>query len=397
MRPLGSSYFLLSFAARFPFAMLIIGSLTVVVAARESVTLGGYNAAVLGIGHASFAGVIGALADRFGQRRVVLSATIVNTLAMLNLAVLAYSSAPDWLLLIGAFVLGASAPCVGPLSRTRTAAATPNLHDRNRAFATEAMLDEISFVFGPLVVGMLATAFSAATPLVVAAALTIVLCTAFALHSSANTVTAVTQATAPAAPLSHLLHRPVLTTALGLLAIGFCFGSTLVSLTALMQLSGEESQAGIWYSLMGVGSAVCAWLVGRLPAHISQNLRWLVAGVIVIAGAVLYSVTPTGFGLAAAMLLIGVGVGPALVTIYSLASLRSPAGRAATVMTVLGAALTLGQSVSSALTGFAADRWGVELALHLPLAAGGLMLLIAVWDALAERARRARQIPTTRV
>ena len=51
-RAAGTVYFPIAFIARFPFAMMVVGTLTLVVAARESVALGGLNAAVLGLGSA---------------------------------------------------------------------------------------------------------------------------------------------------------------------------------------------------------------------------------------------------------------------------------------------------------------------------------------------------------
>jgi hypothetical protein len=82
---------------------------------------------------------------------------------------------------------------------------------------------------------------------------------------------------------------------------------------------------------------------------------------------------------------IGVGIGPTLVTQYSLAAAFSPRGRSATVMTMLGSGVVVGQSAASALTGLVADRAGAGTALLAPLAAAAVVLFAGVWNALASR------------
>ncbi|WP_341856709.1 MFS transporter [Brachybacterium sp. GPGPB12] len=93
-REAGTAYFPIAFIARFPFAMMIVGTLTLVVAARDSIALGGLNSAVLGLGSALVGPLLGAAADRFGQRRVILVAGIVNSLALMGLAWVAFSPRP---------------------------------------------------------------------------------------------------------------------------------------------------------------------------------------------------------------------------------------------------------------------------------------------------------------
>lgn len=107
-RAAGTVYFPIAFIARFPFAMMVVGTLTLVVAARESVALGGLNAAVLGLGSALVGPLLGAAADRIGQRRVLLLAATLNSLALLALAYVAFSALPDAAVLAVGFVIGAT-------------------------------------------------------------------------------------------------------------------------------------------------------------------------------------------------------------------------------------------------------------------------------------------------
>src|SRR5690606_21844609 len=99
--------------------MMVVGVLTVVVSARGSVALGGLTSAAVGLGTALVGPLLGAAADRYGQRRVLLAAAVGNALALALLAVVVYSAAPDAMVLLTALAIGASAPQVAPMSRSR--------------------------------------------------------------------------------------------------------------------------------------------------------------------------------------------------------------------------------------------------------------------------------------
>ena len=122
VRSAGSSYFPLAFVARLPFAMMVVGVLTLVVAERGSVTLGGLNSAAAGLGTALAGPLLGAAVDRFGQRRVLVPVGLVNATLLGAFLFVVAGIAPDLAVLALSVLIGASAPQVGPLSRTRLVA-----------------------------------------------------------------------------------------------------------------------------------------------------------------------------------------------------------------------------------------------------------------------------------
>src|SRR5690606_25111568 len=87
------------------------------------------------------------------------------------------------------------------------------------------------------------------------------------------------------------------------------------------------------------------------------------------------------WGLVGAMAVAGIGIGPTIVTIYSLAADRAPQGRSATLMSMLGSATIVGQSATSALTGAVADGVGAEAAMWLPTGAAAFVVLAALVNA----------------
>jgi len=396
VRAAGFAYFPIALVARLPFAMMVVGMLTLVVSARGSLALGGLTAATTGLGTAVVGPLLGAAADRFGQRRVLLVAGTANSLLLLAIAWLAFAPVADAAVLVAAFLIGASMPQVAPLSRSRLVAIVTRIHpdDRrapavNGVMAYESAADEIVFVFGPVIVGLLATTMNAAAPVIGAAVLALVFVTAFALHPTARTV-ARPHGDAPAAvpgqaPARELFRLPVLAPVAGALGMGLFFGAMLTSLTSFMAERGIAEQAGLVYGAMGIGSAAFALGVALFPPRFTLPARWLTFGGILVAGTTPLPFAGNVAAIVGCLLVIGVGIGPTLVTQYSLAAVHSPRGRSATVMTMLGSAVVVGQSAASALTGLLADAAGASVALYAPFAAAAIVLVAGIVNATGTR------------
>lgn len=381
----GLGYFPLALVARLPFAMMVIGVLTIVVSARGSVQLGGVNSAMTGLGVACIGPLIGAAADRFGQRPTVLIAGIVNSLALGAFAWIAFSSLPDWVMFLSAFVIGASVPQISPMSRSRlvqvVAHDIPPLRQPrllSGVLAYESAVDEVIFVFGPVIVGALATTLGSWAPVVGAAILTLVFVTAFALHRTSAPAKSAAERARTLAPASELARPALLVTVLGIMGVGFFFGAMLTSLTSFMQDRGDAESAGLIYGVMGVGSAILALCVALLPARFSLRARWIAFASLIVAGGVVLQVVGGIPGMLLSLALMGFGIGPTLVNLYSFGAQRSPEGRSATVMTMLGSSIMVGQSAAAWITGAVADELGTGAALLLPLAAAVFVLLTGV-------------------
>ncbi|WP_127473179.1 MFS transporter [Microbacterium sulfonylureivorans] len=388
VRETGFAYFPIALIARLPFAMMVVGILTLVVSARGSLALGGLTSAMTGLGTALIGPLLGAAADRFGQRRVLLISGTVNSVLLLAIAWLAFASVPDAALLAVAFLIGASMPQVAPLSRSRLVGIIGRTFSKDRresvvggTMAYESAADEIVFVFGPVIVGLLATTMSPAAPVIGAAVLALVFVSAFALHPTAAVSAAAGAAKPPQAPARELARPALLTTVVGALGMGLFFGAMLTSLTAFMAERGAPEQAGLVYGAMGIGSAALALGVALFPARFTLTARWLVFAGILVAGTLALPFVHSVGAMTLCLLVIGIGIGPTLVTQYSLAAGRSPLGRSATVMTMLGSGIVVGQSAASAVTGLVGEAAGAQAALVAPIAAAAVVLGAGVVNA----------------
>jgi MFS family permease len=381
VRHAGFSYFPIAFIARLPFAMMVVGVLTLVVAERDSVALGGLNAAVAGIGTALAGPLLGAAADRLGQRRVLVPLGLLNAVLLGAFVLVVGSSAPDVAVLALSVLIGASAPQVAPLSRTRLVAiikhkVRPDRRETllNGTMAYESAADEMVFIVGPFLVGLLATAIAPWVAIAGAAAVSSVFVTAFALHPTGRLHPGTAEQRANQAPARELARRPLMTVVAGTLGVGIFFGATLTSLTGFLADTGDGDRAGLLYGVMGIGSAALALGSAALPQRFTPKARWLVFGSVLLAASLGYATARSEGGLVLALAVLGFGIGPTLVTLYSLAATLSPAGRSATTMTMLGSAVVVGQAVASAVTGAVVERLGAGTALAAPALAAALVV-----------------------
>ncbi|KQW04850.1 hypothetical protein ASC66_14155 [Leifsonia sp. Root4] len=374
-------YFPVAFIGRLPFAMTIVGVLTLVAGVRGSIADAGLAAASAGIATAIFGTMSGGLADRFGQRWVLLSCSALNACAMLLFVWLSYSAVPAWGLAVGAALVGASVPQVGPFSRSRMAAFAGALSHprRDRALSMvmsyESVADEASFVLGPVLVGLLASLIAPWAPLVVAAAVTASVVVAFATHPSA---TASTPSHARTVPPGRLFTPQIMILAVAMFLVGGIFGSTLTALTAFMHTFAAESQTGILYGAMSVGAILSALGVAALPARFTIASRWLVFSGIAVLGVAAIVLATTIVSMAVALFITGVGVGAVLVSLFTLGSQAAMAGRSTVVLTMLQSSLTVGQALVTAAVGLLVEANGAHSGFLITAGVAAALTLLAV-------------------
>ena len=385
----GAWYFPIAFVARLPFAMMTVGVLALVVGARGSVALGGLTSAAVGVGVVIAGPVLGDLADRYGQRRVLVPVGVLNGILLAVFPLVVATATVDGVLLAAAVAIGLTGPQTAAMSRTRVMALIgdrvhPDRRERtfSRAMAYESAADETAFVIGPFVVGVLAALIAPWAPIAGAAVLSFVFVTAFALHPTGRAVPERSEREAMA-PFRELLHPRMLVLVAAVFGVGLFFGSTLTSLTAFMEAQGAPEAGALLYGVMGVGSAVLALAVAVLPARFTLRWRLIVFAVVLTASAGAYTVGGSVVTVTAVLCLMGIGVGPSLVTLFSLAGARAPRGRTASTMTLLASALTLAQAAASAVTGAVAESVSVSTAMLFPAAAALLVLAMAAVNASA--------------
>jgi MFS family permease len=359
LRTRGAWTFLLpGFAARQPFAMLTISIVLLVQHTTGSYGAAGAAAAVTGVSMALFAPYSGRLADRFGQRAVLLPGVLVHTVAGLTFTTLALSHAPLWALFVAAVPTGASVPQVGPMVRARWGVKLQGSPLMSTAAAFESVTDEFTFVLGPLLATALCTAVDPAAGLVTEASLTLLGGLLFAAQKG-------TQPRVAPAGHARVRHASALSVPgvrvliVAFLGIGSVFGGMQVSLAAFTESIGEPGLNGVLYGTFAAGNMLSGIACGAIAWKIAPQRR-LVLGYAALAlvASGLWAAHSVLL-LAGLGLLVGMCIAPALITGYTLVEGLVPAGARTEAFTWLTGAVALGQAAAVTVAGQLEDRlWG---------------------------------------
>ena len=398
----GPWYLPVAFLGRLPLSMSQLGTLLLVSTATGSYGSGGLAAGALAVSNAVGAPVAGAWADRVGQRPVVLVQSVLGALGLVLLVVLSTGEAGDGAVVAAAALAGLMLPQVGPLARVRWRPVTDGTGPHQRqlmdaAFSYEGAADEASFVLGPALVGVVALLVDPAGAMLTAAGMLAVFGTAFALHPTA--------ALTGAGYRVHARGRLVTGLLLGLLLaqffVGVLFGSTQTGTTALAEDAGAPGLAGLVHALLGVGSVIAGLATVYLPARVGQHRRVLAsAAFLVVLSAPLLLVDDLA-GLIVVVLLLGFGVAPYMIGVFTLGERAVPPGRVGATMTLLAGATGVGYAAGSGIAGRLADLQGHTAAFAVTCAAmlgASALALVAQrqWGTVEARAERPAGVTAAR-
>ncbi|MFE3327571.1 MFS transporter [Streptomyces sp. NPDC059176] len=372
------TFVLPGFAARQPFAMLTIGIVLLVEHTTGSYGSAGAVAAATGVSMALFAPQSGKLADRFGQRAVLVPGVIVHAAAVAALITLALTGAPMWALFVAAVPTGASVPQVGPMVRARWAARLGGTPLMSTAAAFESVTDEFTFVVGPVLATALCTGIHPAAGLIAEGVLTLAGGLLFAAQRRTQPPHGIPTAGDLGARTSALSVPGVRVLAVAFLGIGSVFGGMQVSLAAFTQEIGQPGMNGLLYGLFAAGNMLAGIAVGAI-AWKSGPRRRLVIGYagLTVAASLLWAahsvVLVAGLGM-----LVGLCIAPALITGFTLVEPLVPASARTEAFTWLTGSVALGQAAAVTFAGRLADAHGSAAGFLVPLVGTALALVTLV-------------------
>ncbi|WP_405557626.1 MFS transporter [Streptomyces canus] len=381
LRTRGAWTFLLpGFAARQPFAMLTLSLVLLVQHTTGSYGAAGAVAAVTGVAMALFAPYSGRLADRYGQRAVLIPGVLVHTLSGLSLTALALAHAPLWALFAAAVPTGASVPQIGPMVRARWGVKLQGSPLMTTAAAFESVTDELTFVFGPLLATALCTAVHPAAGLLTEASLTLLGGLLFAAQNSTQPSVTAVDGHARVEHASALRIPGVRVLIVTFLGIGSVFGGMQVSLAAFSESIGEPGLNGVLYGVFAAGNMLSGLVCGAIAWKVAPQRRLIVGyGALALTASGLWAAQSV-LVLAGLGLLVGMCIAPTLITGYTLVESLVPAGARTEAFTWLTGAVALGQAAAVTIAGQLEDRlWG-GAGFLVPM--GGTLLALATLLAL---------------
>lgn len=384
VRVAGVGFFPLGFLARLPYASSALSTLILLQASTHSYAFAGLASAAQSVAIAVGGPVVGALADRHGHRTVGVLAAVANFAAWAGLLAASQGTRPS--MLVAATLVGLTQPQVSPLVRvhwSRIVRARGERHLLSAALSYEASADEMSFVAGPAVVGLLATIGPAAP-----AVLTMILIAAatlpFALlHADRDSPPKV----APDDVRPHLPRRPLAVMFAAMAAMGVIFGAVQTAVTVYADTIGEPGTAGLVYAEFGIGSALagaaCVWL----PQRFSLRARYVTFAAMLFVGTLVLFAGARLVSVPAAVAVASFTVAPYMISLYALTERLAPPERAAIAMTVLCGGGPLGAAAGQAVSGALAEAHGTDGALLVAVAGAAGALLLALTAAMADRSR----------
>jgi MFS family permease len=380
LRIVGPAYIVVAFLGRIPLAMSQLGVLVLVSTSTGRYGLGGAAAGVLAVANAVGSPLAGALADRIGQRPVVLVQSLVGAVGLAGIVLVVHLDAPNALIFTAAAIAGFAMPQVGPLARVRWRPITRDEGDQRRlvdaAFSYEGAADEASFVLGPATIGVLALLAEPAGALLAAAVLLAVFGSWFAIHPTSALVA---KSSIPGGAGSGALWTVVFAVLVfAQFCIGMVFGSVQTGTTVLATAAGHAGVAGLIHSTLGIGSVIAGLAITALPERILYATRMLVAalGLLVLSSPLL--LVDTVPALVGVIALLGFAVAPYMISNFALAGILVPLHRVGTAMTLLAGATGVGYAAGASIAGRLADEHGHTAAFGVTVSAAGLAVLLAL-------------------
>ncbi len=368
--------------ARLPQGMGALAILLLVRGATHSYALAGLAAGGAAAAQAGAAPIQGRLVDRFGRTRVLTPCGVIQAVLFVALAGGADAHAPGVALVVIACGIGGFQPAIAPAVRALLRTVIVDHEVRETAYALEAVVQELIWITGPLLVAVVVTVGSPSAAVLLCAAVSIVGTVTFVASPASRG--AARAAPAPRSATTVLRTNPQLRNLLVPIGLmGLALGATEVGIPSLALHAGSRGDSGLLLAAWSAGSMLGGLMYGAhnwgLP--LAERYRRLLM-LAVLCAIPLTLARSIGLGLVAA-LVTGLTIAPVFSCQYALVGRAVTDGTETEAFTWVSAALIAGIAGGSALGGALTGDVGVSA----PFVFACLTLAVA-----ATTSVRARQI-----
>jgi MFS family permease len=375
--------------ARLPMGMSALALVLLVRGAGGSYAAAGIASGAYAIASGVSAPIGGRLVDRRRPTAVLIVYGIVSGIGFAGLYLLAERHQPEGVLIAAAAVAGLLAPPISPTIRMMWPSMLPRPELRTTAFALEAVLQELLFVAGPLIVAALTTSVSSSAGVAAAGVAGTVGTLAFACtpavrarrvdSSHDRSSHRLLEALTPWGVRRMLLYSG---------ACGIAFGAAEVAMPAFAENHGGRSLGGIALAAFAGGSLIGGVFGGAAAAASARPDRrlqmisaafTLALTLPLLAGSMLQMVV--------IMLIAGLPIAPSFAITYNLIEAAAVPGTQAEVFGWISTSITLTIAFGTAVGGSLIAHVGVHAALVLAIAGAALAMAIS-FSSPGEPARR---------
>ncbi|MEU3997788.1 MFS transporter [Streptomyces fungicidicus] len=336
-------------------------------------SLAGGLAAVYGVANAVGQPVLGRLVDLRGQPRVQLPAAVLSALAM---ALFAFVGTEPRAVAYGAVTAAGlvTPPLEGGL-RALWASVLPREDHVHRAYAMDAVAQEVMFTVGPLLVTVCASLWSPGAALIVLNVIGVLGALSVVVSPPSR---AWRSAPREAHWLGALRSRGLLALLAAFLCVGVALGSITVAAVGYADEHGGDQVYGWLMAGIGLGALVGGAVYGarQWAGEPARRLRVLVALLAVCYLPLM--LTPGVVAMTLLTVVAGVFLAPAIACAFVLVDRHAPRGTVTEAFSWLVTTFTVGASVGTGLTGPVIEAGGAVWGFAVPGLAGGVSLLVLI-------------------
>jgi MFS family permease len=316
--------------------MVSLSLVLAVTSATGSYAVAGSVMALFGLASSLLSPVRAGLIDRHGPRRVLFPMAVVYALLLAGLAAATWQpGAPRELLWALAVAAGACTPPLGPVMRALWSDLLPDRALLQRAYSLDTVAEELLFIAGPLVAGLLTKLATPALGVAVSAVLVVAGTLAFVsspvMRDMVTDRTGTDSAWRPPdgsdsgsvpgrqrhrwSPGAPGLGHPVMMSA----GVGICLGALNLLVVVFAQRHQQVAAVAWVEASLAAGSAIGGLAYGALSWRVSARVRLplLTAALSLILAAA--GLSPSLHVLVAVVGAAGLCVAPALATAYLVA------------------------------------------------------------------------------
>ena len=362
--------------ARMPISMDSLALIFIVVAVSDSYAIAGALSATASVVIAFATPHWSRVADRIGQSAMLVRVIPVKVFAFCVFTVLVLNETPVWTWFVAIIITEAFSVNTGGLVRRRwlhvlspdkttTAEDEQDRHVVNTAYSFEALMDEVVFIFGPIIVTACATTIAPAAGIISGIIFLAVGVPLFVMQKDteppANPKREVDPH--PAVIRNKRVQAVVLPTTL----LGGFFGSIAIVTVAFAEAREQAALSGVLLAIWAAGSAVAAIMNGVIKWRLTNATRFLIflfaLTILSIPMLFVHSIT----WLAVALFFNGFAIAPLVINAYGVAEGAVPPEQITETLTWVVAGMPMGGALASALSGQIIDRFGADIAYWVPL------------------------------
>lgn len=364
-----------SFFIKLPQAMVGIGLITMLVQRHKLYWLAGGVAATYTLVNAFLSPQISKLVDRFGQSRILPFVTAFSlTMLLTLLGCVHFNVALPWYFIFAA--LAGIIPNMSAMARARWAQLFRGSSKLHTAFSLDSVLTEAAYVIGPtLAIGLSTGLFAEAGPLLAVVILIFGLPLFLCQRKSEpriNNNEPYPKGSALAIPSIRLIL-------IFFIAMGTIGGSIDVVVVAFAKAQYVAQAASFILAAYALGSMVAGLVFGLVRVKIPMENQLLIGAIATALTILLPAVSPNVVIMTGAAFIAGMSFAPTVVIVMSLCSLILPPSKLTEGLTWVSTGLGCGVALGGMLSGRVIDSFGARAGFCVPVLAGVIVVLAAIW------------------